>query len=466
MESNRIEYKRELTDGFEREAVAFLNYRDGGVIYLGIDQDGSVVGVSNCDAVQLAVKDRLKNNILPSCLGLFDVIHEVREGNDLVKVTLASGPEKPYYLRKYGMSEKGCFVRLGSATEPMSGRMIEELFARRTRNSIGLIRSPRQTLSFEQLRIYYEETGFSLGEQFAANLELLTEDGAYNYAAYLLSDRNGNSVQVAKYRGLDRYDLIDSNEYGYCSLIKTCKQVLDRLEVENRTATRITSKERIERRLWDTVALRETVINAIIHNDFTNEAVPKFEIFDDRLEITSAGSIPLGAAREEFFAGYSIPRNKILMRVFKDLKIVEYLGSGMPRILKAYPKESFIFTANFIRTIFPISREALELERKAIMQPEAQVKSGLESGLELGLESETAKNVLQVLVKQPLQRAEIAHALGHEQVSGAVNRAVKELLAKQLVEYTIPDKPNSRLQKYRLTAMGKALLANQGERHE
>lgn len=273
-------------------------------------------------------------------------------------------------------------------------------------------------------------------------------------------------MQVAKYRGLDRYDLIDSNEYGYCSLIKTCKQVLDRLEVENRTATRITSKERIERRLWDTVALRETVINVIIHNDFTNEGVPKFEIFDDRLEITSAGSIPPGTAREEFFAGYSIPRNKILMRVFKDLKIVEYLGSGMPRILKAYPKESFIFTANFIRTVFPISREALELEQTAIMQPEAQVKSGLESGLELGLESETAKNVLQVLVKQPLQRAEIAHALGHEQVSGAVNRAVKELLAKQLIEYTVPNKPNSRLQKYRLTAMGTALLANQGERRE
>jgi ATP-dependent DNA helicase RecG len=268
-------------------------------------------------------------------------------------VTLASGSEKPYYLRKYGMSEKGCSVRLGSATEPMSGRMIEELFARRTRNSIGLIRSRQQDLNFEQLRIYYQEAGFSLGDQFAANLELLTEDGAYNYAAYLLSDRNGNSVQVAKYRGLDRYDLIDSNEYGYCSLIKTCKQVLDRLEVENRTATRITSKERIECRLWGTVALRETVINAIIHNDYISEAVPKFEISDDRLEITSAGSIPPGTAREEFFAGYSTPRNKILMGVFKDLKIVEYLGSGMPRILKAYPKESFIFTANFIRTVFP-----------------------------------------------------------------------------------------------------------------
>ena len=74
MESNRVEYKRELTDGFEREAIAFLNYRDGGVIYIGIDKHGSVVGIADCDAVQLAIKDRLKNNILPSCLGLFDVI--------------------------------------------------------------------------------------------------------------------------------------------------------------------------------------------------------------------------------------------------------------------------------------------------------------------------------------------------------------------------------------------------------
>ena len=409
MESNRCEYKRELTDGLEREAVAFLNYRDGGVIYLGIDRDGAIVGIVDCDAVQLAIKDRLKNNILPSCLGLFDVIHEVRDGKDIIKVTLASGSEKPYYLRKYGMSEKGCFVRLGSATEPMSGRMIEEMFARRTRNSIGLIRSRQQSLNFEQLRIYYEEAGFELGDRFAANLELLTEDGAYNYAAYLLSDRNGNSVQVAKYRGLDRVDLMDSNEYGYCSLIKTCKQVLDRLEVENRTATRITSKERINRRLWNAVALREAVVNAIIHNDYTNEAVPKFEIFDDRIEITSAGSIPLGMERDEFFAGYSIPRNKILMRVFKDLDIVEYLGSGMPRILKAYPRESFVFTANFIRTVFPIDREALELETRV----ETRV--------------ETPQLILRLLKENPaMTLVEVATSIG-KSVS-AVERASSKLV--------------------------------------
>jgi len=152
-ENNRMEYKRELTDGLEKEVVAFLNYHDGGVIYIGVEADGSVCGVTDSDSVQLAIKDRLKHNIQPSCLGLFDVIYEKRDDKEVIKIIVASGSEKPYYLRKFGMSEKGCFIRIGSASEPMPVRMIEELFSRRTRNSIARIRAPRQDLSFEQLRI-------------------------------------------------------------------------------------------------------------------------------------------------------------------------------------------------------------------------------------------------------------------------------------------------------------------------
>ena len=123
-ESNRVEYKRELTDSLEKEVVAFLNYHDGGVLYLGIDDDGQTVGVGHADTMQLAIKDRLKNNIQPSALGLFDVILEKRDDKNVIKLIVASGSEKPYYLRKFGMSEKGCFIRLGSASEPMPVRMI------------------------------------------------------------------------------------------------------------------------------------------------------------------------------------------------------------------------------------------------------------------------------------------------------------------------------------------------------
>lgn len=90
-----------------------------------------------------------------------------------------------------------------------------------------------------------------------------------------------------------------------------------------------------------------------MHNDYTKELAPKFEFFDDRLEITSNGGLPEGLFKDEFYEGISIPRNKELMRVFKDLDLVEQLGSGVPRILQAYPKDCLQFTDNFLRITLP-----------------------------------------------------------------------------------------------------------------
>ncbi|MEA1921734.1 MAG: ATP-binding protein [Pseudomonadota bacterium] len=135
-ESGRIEYKRELTDNLEKEVVAFLNAREGGVIYLGLDDNGKVFGVNECDRVQLAVKDRLKNNIKPSIMGLFEIIVEERAGKNVICIIVAGGLEKPYYLKKFGMTEKGCYLRIGSAVEPMPKEMIESFYGKRVRNTI------------------------------------------------------------------------------------------------------------------------------------------------------------------------------------------------------------------------------------------------------------------------------------------------------------------------------------------
>jgi len=383
-ETNRIEYKQILTDNLEKEVVAFLNYHLGGVIYIGISKNGETVGVDNPDELQLKIKDRLKNNILPSCMGLFDVVIEEKEQKKIIKVILASGSEKPYYIAKKGMSEKGCFIRIGSAAEPMPVRMIEDLFAKRTRNSIGKIISPKQDLSFAQLKIYYEASGFSLNENFARNLELLTEDGRYNYVAYLMADENGMSIKLAKYSSLDRADLIENNEYGYCSLIKATNAVLDKLEIENRTAATITSRKRIESRLWDAVAVREGIINALIHNDYTREIPPKFEIFPDRMEITSYGGLFEGMSKDDFFSGLSLPKNKELMRIFKDLDMVEQLGSGVPRILRAYSKECFIFGDSFTRMVFPVTgniKSSQESSQKSSVK--SSVKGSVKSSVKI-----------------------------------------------------------------------------------
>ncbi len=311
------------------------------------------------------------------------------------------------------MTAKGCFIRVGIAAEPMPQAMIDKLFATRTRNSIGKIRSGRQDLTFEQLRIYYEEKHKPLNKQFKKSLELLTEDGAFNYAAYLLADENNVSIKVAKYSGTNRVNLIENNEYGYCSLIKATKSVLDKIELENRTATLITSKERIDRRLWNPVALREAVINSIVHNDYTREVPPKFEIFADRIEITSAGTLLEGLSETEFFEGVSTPRNRELMRIYRDLELVEQLGSGVPRILEYYNKECFVFMENF-RMTFPTAETPIP-------------QDGLVDGL-----VDSQKKILKLIKINPkISKKEMAQNIGIS--TTAVDKHIKTLREKGIL---------------------------------
>ena len=463
-ETQNKEFKQELTEDLEKEASAFLNYHEGGVMYIGISKAGKVVGVSDIDGDMLKIKDRLKHNILPSCMGLFDVVAEKIESKEVIKIIFASGTEKPYYIKKLGMSEKGTFIRVGTAAEPMPVKMIESLFTKRTRNSIGKIKSPNQNLTFEQLKIYYEGTNKILNQHFASNLELLTEEGKYNYAAYLLADSNGTSIKVAKYKGLDRVNLSENEEYGYCSLVKATKQVLDKMAVENKTMARITPKEREEKKLWNPVALREAVINAIVHNDYTLEVPPKFEFFDDRIEITSFGSLPQGMSEDEFFEGFSVPRNKELMRVFRDLDMVEYLGSGVPRILTTYGRECFKFTENFLRMTFPATEQdtpQVTPQDAPQVTPQVTVQDTVQVTVQVTVQ-DTVQVTMQVkelvkIVEKEMDRQEIQNKLGLSNRDYFRLSYLKPALEQGLIEMTLPDKPNSRFQKYRLTLLGKQL---------
>lgn len=90
-ENKHIEYKKIITPELEREVVAFLNSNEGGAIYIGIDKSGDIIGIEDVDQSQLLIKDRLKNNILPSCLGLFDLIVEKRENKNVIRIIVAGG---------------------------------------------------------------------------------------------------------------------------------------------------------------------------------------------------------------------------------------------------------------------------------------------------------------------------------------------------------------------------------------
>ena len=361
-ETNRIENKEQLNEDFEQEVIAFLNYKEGGIIYVGINKTGQVVGVQDADLTQLQIKDRIKNNIQPSTLGLFDVTVETIDNKEVIKVIISSGTEKPYYLRKKGRTPEGCYIRIGSSKERMTERMIEEMFARRIKNSLKEIESPRQDLTFRQLKIHYEGNGMILNDNFARNLNLLTDEGKYNYNAYLLADENNISIKLVKYLGTSKMELIENQEYGYCCLITATQRILDRLTAENTVYAKIEYNGRKEVEMIDSKALKEAVINAMVHSDYTLTTTPIIELYSDRIEITSGGGLPQGLSQEEFLEGVTAPRNKELIRVFKDVDLIENIGSGVLRILDAYDKSCFKFMDHFLRVSFKYKENPFEYD--------------------------------------------------------------------------------------------------------
>lgn len=120
------------------------------------------------------------------------------------------------------------------------------------------------------------------------------------------------------------------------------------------------------------------------------------------------------------------------MRIYKDLEMVEYLGSGIPRILKAYPKKSFVFTDNFLRMIFP----AIEI---VTPQVTPQIKRLINA------------------IDGEMSRQEIQQKIGLSDKKNFMEKYHKPAITMGVIELTIPNKPKSRLQKYRLTGLGKRL---------
>ena len=440
-ETNRIENKEQLNEDFEQEVIAFLNYKEGGIIYVGIRKNGQVVGIQDVDLTQLQVKDRIKNNIQPSTLGLFDVVVEIIDNKEVIKVVISSGTEKPYYLRKKGRTPEGCYIRVGSSKERMTERMIDDMYSKRIKNTLKEIDSPRQELTFNQLKIYYEEHGLKLNDNFLQNLDLLTSEGKYNYNAFLLADENNVSIKLVKYLGTNKMDLVENQEYGYRCLITATQKILDRLDTENTVYAKIEYKGRKEVEKIDSKALKEAVINAIVHNDYSYGNSPIIELYSDRIEITSAGGLPQELSQEEFLEGVTAPRNKELIRVFKDVDLIENIGSGVLRILDAYDKSCFKFMDHFLRVSFKYKENPFEYDDTAKAKSS---KLGSKKSSKLAV---SEKQILE-LCKTAKSLKEIAQYFGYKDVYKFKNNYINSLLEQNKLQMTIPDKPKSKNQKY------------------
>jgi len=205
----------------------------------------------------------------------------------------------------------------------------------------------------------------------------------------------------------------------------------------------------------------EAIVNAVVHRDYTSNASVQVMLFKDRLEIWNPGSLPPTLTLEKLRGPHaSVPHNPLLAEPMYLTKYIERMGTGIRDMIHRCRKaglpepEIRLDGGSFVLTVHRPATGS------ATPSGPGQDRGGqLESRLESRLESALAAKVMLAIRPQPLGKAAIAPILGHKSVSGELHKQIKRMVNGGLIEPTIPEKPSSRLQKYRLTARGQALLA-------
>ena len=231
-------------------------------------------------------------------------------------------------------------------------------------------------------------------------------------------------------------------------LVKICRRLYTKnkkgegqMKFKNYILKKVEKLTRKEVEKIDSKALKEAVINAIVHNDYSYGNTPIIELYSDRIEITSAGGLPQELSQEEFLEGVTAPRNKELIRVFKDVDLIENIGSGVLRILDAYDKSCFKFMDHFLRVSFKYKENPFEYDTE-------QVKPNKITEQDKPNKKEDKINLILEFCKEPKSVKEIMEYIGLKHRPTFMYDYLNPLLEKDKLQMTIPDKPKSRNQKY------------------
>ena len=366
VESQTLEFKEQFNDSCKHTIVAFLSHGSG-VIYIGINKYGKPVKLDDIDAVQRDISNFLIDQVSPRCVQLVKTSLEEVDGFTVIKIEVTQG-DKLFYIKKYGLSVKGCYIRVGSTTREMTD---EEIMAKYESNLpeplMREFESPSQKLTFDILKTSLREHGLHLNEDtFLDNYKLLTNKGKYNLIADLFADVNDISIKIVRFEGTTKAKLIERTEYGYKSIILAIRRTLDRFEALNITKSTIKVPQRVDKKLFNMDALREAFINAIAHTKWTEFNPPQIQVFSNRIEIISTGRPIKELSKEDFFKGVSKQRNPELMRILHDLEFVEQTGFGVPTIVDAYGTSAYEFMDNFIKVTIPFDEEVMAMMDKDV----------------------------------------------------------------------------------------------------
>lgn len=445
LEHKNIEFKRQYTDDIRYAVIAFAN-TDGGKIYVGIRDDGSVCGVENVDDTMLRITNMVRDAVRPDLTMFMECGIEQIEGKTVVVLTIQRGTARPYYLHGKGIRPEGVYVRQGASSVPASETAILNMIRETSGDRYEAARSLNQQLTFEKTGAYFQKRQMEFGEAQKRTLKLIQEDGTYSNLGLLLSDQCIHNIKIAVFQGSKKSIFRDRRELTG-SVLEQLEEAYAYLDGYNRTRAEFEGLERIDKRDYPVEALREALLNAIVHREYAISGPTLISIFDDRIEILTIGGLVKGISFDDIMLGVSVLRNRHLADVFYRLKLIEAYGTGMLKMKECYEgcavKPRIEVTDHAFKVTLPNTNYPAEPAAAPPLPNGPEPEQGLADGIKTREE-----RVLDLFTnRETIIRKDIERTLH-------VSQATAVLILRKLVEQGILIREGSgRYMKYRLSAL-------------
>ena len=370
-ETENIEFKTQFTEDIYKEIIAFAN-TDGGVIYIGIDDDGNAVGLKNVDETYTRITNGIRDAIAPD-VTMF-IKYTIQE-NKVVRISVGEGSYKPYYLKSKGLKPTGVYVRQGTSAAQASPDQIRAMIKDSDGDVFETMRSMEQNLTFEEAATAFAgyRVEFSENKYRALGITLPSEN-IFTNLALIISDQCRHTVKIAVFADEANTQFRDSKEF--CgSVFKQLDHAYEYLTLCNKTVATFKGLERIEKKDYPEAALREALLNAIVHRDYSFSGSIIINVNDKQMEFISIGGLLPGLSPEDIKSGISQPRNNKLAEIFHRLRLIESYGTGIRKIYSLYEKCSeqprIEVTTNTFKIILP-NMNAFACGEKNTITPQMQ----------------------------------------------------------------------------------------------
>jgi len=337
-ENITTEFKQEYTADINKTVIAFAN-TNGGTVYIGITDDGGIVGVGDIDSTMLKVGNSIRDSIKPDVTLFVNYQQEIIDGKAVIKVIVQKGTSSPYYLASKGIRPEGVYVRQGASTVPATETAILRMIKDTDGEKYEDVRSLNQDLTFAEAKREFTVRNVPFGVSQQKTLGLMNADSIYTNLALLLSDQCVHTVKLAVFEGTAKAVFKDRREFTG-SLLKQLNDVYEFIDRYNRIRSEFEGLHRIDKRDYPVEAVREALLNALVHRDYSFRDSTLISIFDDRIELVSIGGLVKGISFNDMMLGVSVARNRNLANVFYRLTLIEAYGIGMPKIIRSY--EGFV----------------------------------------------------------------------------------------------------------------------------